>query len=400
MKELPSPFYPGKPVHPEFFTGRKDQIKEIMRLMHDTIKGSQRNVFIIGERGIGKSSIASFIDWWGQNNYQSFLSCHTFLGNTINVEAMVGKIIEELLEKVNKKPYWDKIKKIFGNTITEAGLFGINIKFNPTDDQMKDLIENFPSKLLEISNKIKENSEDENPCFLIILDDIDKIIDNESFHYWIKSTLDYMSTNKDFINFPLCLILVGLEDKYEALSKYQPSTKRIFNVVKINRMTNMEIEELVSNALDKVNHTVTKEALDLISTYSSGLPVVAHEIGDQAYYISEDSEIDMEDMANAITKAAHQIGTKYIESKITKAIRSEDYKSILKKINKDEISNTFNISHIKKILKDEEKKKLSNFLVRMQELGLINKDFSKKSGSYHYTQSIYPVYLYMISQKK
>ena len=49
-----SPFTPGNPVPVELFVGRHDKIKEIIRYIKQTSSGKQENVFLVGDRGIGK----------------------------------------------------------------------------------------------------------------------------------------------------------------------------------------------------------------------------------------------------------------------------------------------------------------------------------------------------------
>ncbi|MFN3467477.1 MAG: ATP-binding protein [Candidatus Brocadiales bacterium] len=58
MKER-CPFTPGHPVPPEYFIGRKKEIEILQRAMEQVALGKNENIFLTGERGIGKSSLAS-----------------------------------------------------------------------------------------------------------------------------------------------------------------------------------------------------------------------------------------------------------------------------------------------------------------------------------------------------
>ena len=51
-----SPFTPGSTVPVELFVGRSEQIKELIRYVGQISSGKQENVFLAGDRGIGKSS--------------------------------------------------------------------------------------------------------------------------------------------------------------------------------------------------------------------------------------------------------------------------------------------------------------------------------------------------------
>src|SRR5262245_54460617 len=57
-----SPFYPGQPVPVELFVGRKAEIDRILqRGAGQTQLGKPVAFFVEGEYGIGKSSVASFV---------------------------------------------------------------------------------------------------------------------------------------------------------------------------------------------------------------------------------------------------------------------------------------------------------------------------------------------------
>ena len=56
-----SPFYPGQPVPIEFFIGRIDEIGRVTRSLSQVETGKPRAIFLTGEYGIGKSSLAGFM---------------------------------------------------------------------------------------------------------------------------------------------------------------------------------------------------------------------------------------------------------------------------------------------------------------------------------------------------
>jgi Cdc6-like AAA superfamily ATPase len=53
-----NPFQPGSPVPPGIFAGRVKEVERIYRAVIQTSHFSPQNVLIVGERGIGKTSIA------------------------------------------------------------------------------------------------------------------------------------------------------------------------------------------------------------------------------------------------------------------------------------------------------------------------------------------------------
>jgi|GEM_PF-3689974 len=68
-----SPFTPGTPVGIELFAGRLDQIRDMERMIKQTLSGSLKLGFLRGERGMGKSSLANYIRELAENNHEQEL---------------------------------------------------------------------------------------------------------------------------------------------------------------------------------------------------------------------------------------------------------------------------------------------------------------------------------------
>jgi AAA+ ATPase superfamily predicted ATPase len=119
-----SPFTPGKPVPVEYFVARFDEIKRLERAIRQTRSGRNENVFITGERGIGKSSLAGFIQHLAEKEY-NFIGAHCFLGGVRDLESMVKEIFQRLFQEINDKTIFDNLKNIFGKYIKGITLFGM-----------------------------------------------------------------------------------------------------------------------------------------------------------------------------------------------------------------------------------------------------------------------------------
>ena len=87
--------------------------------------------FIAGERGIGKSSLASFIRSLCEREGEGAMAgCHVFLGGTRNLNEMMRKIFDKLLKESIDKPWYKKTTELFGNRIRSFGLFGVNVELD------------------------------------------------------------------------------------------------------------------------------------------------------------------------------------------------------------------------------------------------------------------------------
>ncbi|MFH0810151.1 MAG: ATP-binding protein [Pseudomonadota bacterium] len=128
-----SPFTPGNPVSAELFVGRTRQIDEILRYVRQASSGKLENVFLVGDRGIGKSSLASFLNY--RIRRDNLVAIHVFLGKGISsLEEMIKHILDEILREGQGQPWYDGflhyLKGVFGeSSIRELGAFGISLSF-------------------------------------------------------------------------------------------------------------------------------------------------------------------------------------------------------------------------------------------------------------------------------
>jgi AAA+ ATPase superfamily predicted ATPase len=392
MDKESSPFTPGSPVPVELFVGREKQIREILRYVRQTASGKQENVFLAGERGIGKSSLAAYLRHLAMR--ENFLAIHVFLGGVTPLEELVRRIFEQILKETNaQKKLYDRISDFFKKYVKQLDLFGISVSFNPPQEELKELVRNFPEALHNIMEKIA----DERKGIFIALDDINGISNTPTFADWYKSFADHIALH--YTHFPVFIMSIGLPEIRDNLSKLQPSLMRVFRVAEIDKLSDEEVKTFFEKAFEKANMKVEPEAMEKIVLYSSGLPTLMHEIGDAVFWRDEDGIIDRKDALLGVLDAAERIGKKYLDPKVYRAIRSERYRSILRKLGKEKIETSFRKSEIEAKLSDEEKKVFHNFLTKMKKLGIIVSDVESGKGAYRFVNELYPVYIWMESQR-
>ena len=93
------------------------------------------------------------------------------------------------------------------------------------------------------------------------------------------------------------------------------------------------------------------------------------------------------------------MGKKYLDPKVYRAVRSPRYRSILRKLARRPLSCNFTKKDIEARLNEDEKKVFHNFLRRMKELGVIETDIERGRGAYKFVNEIYPIYIWMESQR-
>lgn len=388
-----SPFRPGSPVPVELFVGRQEQIEEILRYVRATVSGKQENVFLTGERGIGKSSLAAYLRQLVASK-ENVLGVHVFLGHVETLEEFVRCVFEAILKEARTQRWYDRIAGFFGKYVREIDLFGVSVSFAPPQDDLKELVRGFPEALWNISERVHE----ERKGLFIVLDDINGLAKRPDFANWYKSFVDYAATH--YKHYPVLIMPTGIPAIRDALSSHQPSLMRVFRVVDIAKLSDAEVRDFFQRAFEKVNMTVEPDALSSLVRYSSGLPIFMHEIGDAVFWVTKDNTITPADAATGIVNAAESIGRKYLDPRVYRAIRSPRYISILRKLGEQQpIRRVFTKRDLEAALTSDEKKVLHNFLQKMRALQVIEQDPEAGRGCYRFTNEMYPVYIYMESMR-
>ncbi len=380
-----SPFTPGAPVPVDFFVGRTNLIKKITRYVRQSVAGKQENVFLVGERGIGKSSLASFVRYYATSNF-NILGVHVFLGRVKTLKEMVHHIFQQILKEAKQEKWFPEISRLFGQYITEVDLFGLTISFTPPEKELEKLVENFPQVLINILEKLK----DKKTALFLALDDINGLAEQPDFANWYKSFVDEAAVS--FKKFPVFIMLIGMPEKRDALSHHQPSLMRIFRIIEVEKLSDEEVKSFFHKTFEEqAGKKVEPEAMKMMVHYSSGLPLLMQEIGDSIYWIDQDDVITERDAQVGIVDAALNIGKKYLDPKVLRVIRSEHYRSILYKLGAS-FSRSFRKKDIETKLTEAERKVFHNFLRRIRQLGVIEPDTEHGRGSYRFVNEIYPVY--------
>ena len=391
MSEVNSPFTPGSPVPLELFVGRSEQIAQVMRHVRQAVSGKQENVFLTGDRGIGKSSFASFLRHLATRDH-NMLGAHVFLGRVSTLEEMVRHTLEEILKETREQPWFDQLSAYFGDHVRQLGMFGVTVTFDPPERDLTELVRKFP----EVLGNVVAQIADEKAGLFIILDDMNGLAESIEFANWYKSLIDEIATQ--YPQFPVLIMLIGLPEKRDSLASLQPSLLRVFRVCEIERLSSDEVREFFANAFAGVDREVHDDAFEVLVRYSSGIPFLMHEIGDATFWLDEDDVIDKKDAFNGVIEAAENVGTKYLDPNVYRAIRSPRYRSIIRKIVVERPGGrSFSRSEVKSRLDPDETRVFDNLLRKLRQMDIVERDLEGGAGAYLFANQMYPIYLWMES---
>jgi hypothetical protein len=387
-----SPFYPGQPVPTYLFIGRIKEIQRIARAAHQIELGKPQAVFLQGEYGIGKSSLASYMRHYAEEE-NHLLGIHVFLGNAKTPEELATKTVEAIA-KIDRRSALEKIRSFLSKYIGKQELFGVSLNFEALKADGPNISRGFLPFLSEFLKKAVDN---EIKGLLLIFDEINGISANSDFAHFIKSLVDENALSSNPI--PLFLMLCGVEERRREMIERHRPIERIFDIVDIEPMNEEEMRDFFTKAFDSVGMQIKNDrTMSLLCHYSGGFPKIMHLIGDNIFWIDKDNIIDEDDASIGIAISADYIGKIFVDQQVYKALHSKDYRSIFAKLGEQDIDLSFQKSDIEKVLTESEKRKFGNFLQRMKKLNVLKSGIDR--GEYVFNSRLVNLYIRLSSIEK
>jgi DNA-binding MarR family transcriptional regulator len=386
MDKGQSPFYPGQPVPVQLFVGRQDQLDRIIkRGVGQVERGKPISIFVQGEYGIGKTSIARYVQVLAAENH-GLLPVYVSLSPSQSPDDLAARIIEGAMHSGQIHPSrGDKIKTWLAKYIGKQELFGFSMNLEALRSDASKIAS--VHGLLDFLRQALEKSADANGVFLV-LDEINGLANQPWFAQMIKSLVDTNALAAKPL--PLLLMICGTEEKRRRMIENHQPVERIFDVIDIEPLSDDEMREFFQRAFELAGTRVLDGAMRTLTLYSAGFPKVMHLIGDWAYWTDQDLVIDEDDALTAVIEAAEDFGRKYVDQQVLAALRSQDYRSILSKITSDI---RFLKQDVEQGLDDSERKKFNNFLQKMKSLNVLRSGSVK--GEYLFNMGLVRLYLSM-----
>lgn len=375
----------------ELFVGRQEAIERLRGLARAADRGVFKTGFISGERGIGKSSLASFVRQLCERE-SGVTGCHVYLGGVRDVQEMARRTFDRLLKDSIDRPWHRQVLEFFGDRVRKVGLFGVSVELALSDRDLDTIAGNFIRSIRRLLSSLEESG-----TLLLILDDINGLATSADFAHWLKSTVDEVATSTEETR--LCILVVGLEQRRQELIQNQPSLARVFDLIDITPWSDDEARQFYAESFETGNVTVPADWLNELVRFTGGLPVLAHEIGDAVWGAARSPTIAGQEVREGIIRAAGIVGRKLLEPQIFQAIQSDRYRSILRKMADSPQRMRFQRAELAARLAEGERGVLDSFLRRMRTLGALEID-PEVRGGYRFPNRLHALYFWMQSQLK
>lgn len=90
------------------FVGHEELIKNILKYIPTVLEGKNRNFYIVGSKGMGKSSLAYYLAYLLENNY-SVIPIYISNEGINNLNSLIYHLMQNLLNKIGNKKLAEKI---------------------------------------------------------------------------------------------------------------------------------------------------------------------------------------------------------------------------------------------------------------------------------------------------
>ena len=313
VNEVVSPSHPVLSL--EHLKGRDQQLKRIQQAMFAT----GRNIFIYGERGVGKSSLAATAanEWCGEQGCYIDISC----APDTTVLSMIATIATQAINKsrLNRS----KVKTSF-----QVGFKWFTFK----NEREKENID-FKNEIKCLSDGIetlKELSTFFDDELVVVVDEVDRIgeIDEvEKFADFLKQLGDKRVEVK--------FIFTGIADTLDEILGSHRSAIRQLETIELPKLSWDARWEIAIEALNAFDIEIDRDIYIRIALISDGYPFYVHLIIEKLLWLLFDKpyqvkRVEWEDYQEAIDLAIDTIHTE-LSRPYEKAInqRSNDYEEVV-----------------------------------------------------------------------
>jgi hypothetical protein len=350
MKYTYNPYKPNSPVFRGMFVGREREIQRIDEILFQTKNANPTNILIIGERGIGKSSLLLYTNYFSMGDLNLSEDTHNFFTvqtslskdmTLIDFSRKLKNAFERELGKLNKE--LDALKKIW-KFIQRIEIAGAGLKNKNSSINEVEIVDNLIYSIIDTVNLLTSRNVVSELGFtkqkdgvVILIDEADsasKQLNIGSFIKNLSEALILENCNK------VLLVLAGLPNICNILRESHESSLRLFEEFELTTLSQREVEKVALKGIEEYNEkfpdnklTIENKALKSIFIFSEGYPHFVQQICYSALSVCSSNQISNDDVLKSMIDkggAIDLIGDRYYKDLFFNRINVDSYREILR----------------------------------------------------------------------
>lgn len=270
-----NPFTPGRTVDPQFFAGRKEEMERFRTFLKSTREGNPMHLAILGERGIGKSSLLRMCESLGKAD-----RC---IVARVDLDASVGSLdalVEMLLRHISQEgeaysklfKVSAKVKRFFSVYRMSASALGVSVGIERKEPASLHV----RGELTKIWQAVKGSV----PAIIVMLDEAEHLDRIDGSLPFLRNIFSRLS--EDQASF--MLILSGKLNLFRRIKELHSPLARFFNPISLSEFSPEESLEAIEKPLRVAGYRITPEVKELIAKTSEGHPYIIQVFG---FYLCE-----------------------------------------------------------------------------------------------------------------
>jgi hypothetical protein len=330
------------------FVGRTAQLDALEDALVQTKSGSPRGFMLTGERGIGKTSLLSYLKFLAQGSFESskgdkfkFLIIDLDLDRNSTDVGLIRRIEIALRRALAKTEVartflskgWEFLQRI------EA--FGVKVHDSPRTSDREILHDEFAYSFATTVNRITQA--DAASAFgavydgvLILIDEADNAPSTLALGSFVKLLSERLQRHECT---KFMIGLAGSPGLHDVLRESHPSSLRMFDQLALGPLSEEEVGRVIDRSLTQANKTnekktaITQAARSGLINMSEGYPHFIQQFGYSTFAADSDGNIDDQDVfEGAFGKqgALRAIGEQYYRDDFYSKIQRESYREVLR----------------------------------------------------------------------
>lgn len=286
---MSNPFRPGGIVEPEYFVGRKEEIARFEQYLKNTRDGNPHHLAILGERGIGKTSLLRYLEYVSKK--QKCMVVRIELDpETSSISQLVLQVLTELKRSGISYSLIDKSKEGLQdffqkyNVSLTLGVLKADSRSGQESDAETKI--GFRYKFEDIWNKVKGNI----PTIIIMMDEAEQLEQIKgSLHYLRNTFLRLSESHAGYM-----LVLSGKIGLFKQIKELHSPLARFFTPVTLGPLKPDEVREALEKSFLSARRRVDKKLVERIILDSQGHPYIVQTIG-YVLFEQEKKELSVSD---------------------------------------------------------------------------------------------------------